>query len=360
MSRFANVLMCWLLAPFSWLYGLGIRCRNIWYDRRTASLFKADVPVISVGNISTGGTGKTPFSEYLLRFFEDQGLRPAYLSRGYGRASKGYRLVDSQATQASEFGDEALQVARKFARLPVAVCESRAEGIRRLQRDHAPDLIVLDDAFQHRKVRRDADILLFDAHRLPQQDCLLPAGRLREPKSSIRRADFLVVNKLEQPSDISNIEKQFSHWQKPMAFCQPVFDGIFDFETDTKSEWQAAKHTLGAVLFSGLGNNDYFHHQITSCGIQVLQAFAFPDHHRYTEQDLQEIMDAFRQHTKNSPKFDSLLILTTEKDRSRLRGSTLTHPWHQMPLCYIPIRLAFSQGQEALEARLLSLVDSQK
>lgn len=359
MSRFADSLMCRLLVPFSFLYGLGIRLRNYWFDRRSASLFKANVLVIAVGNISTGGTGKTPFSEYLLRFFEDQGLRPAYLSRGYGRKSQGYFLVDPHATDAAIYGDEALQVARKFVQLPVAVCERRAEGIMRLEQEHAPDLIILDDAFQHRKVRRDVDILLFDAARLPQQDCLLPAGRLREPKSSMRRAHFLVVNKIPQQTDIPEISAQFARWNKPLVFCKPEFDGIFDFSTDTKSAWQAADHRIGAVLFSGLGNNAYFRHQVESSGITVLQAFAFRDHHHYSEKDIREIVAAFQKHIENSSKFDTLLILTTEKDRSRLRGSTLTHLWHTLPLCYIPIRLAFFQGQEAFEASLLQLFNRQ-
>lgn len=359
MRGFADGLMYWFLVPFSWLYGLVIRIRNYWFDKRTASLFKATIPVISVGNISTGGTGKTPFSEYLMRYFEAQGLRPAYLSRGYGRKSKGYLRVDPTAANSQKYGDEALQVARKFARLPVAVCEQRAEGIRRLEQEHAPDLIILDDAFQHRKVRREVDILLFDAARLPQQDWLLPAGRLREPLSSIRRAQFLIINKVKSPEDIPAIEAQFARWGKPLAFCQPEFEGIFDFETDKKSNWDAAKHRLGAVLFSGLGNNDYFRQQVEESGIQVLESFAFPDHHRYSARDMEEIVRAFQKHTKNSSKFDSLLPLTTEKDRSRLQGSDLTHLWHQLPLCYVPIRLRFYRGQAALEASMQQIITSQ-
>lgn len=348
-----------LLIPFSWLYGLGIRIINFRYDRRRSKLYKASVPVIAVGNISTGGTGKTPFSEYLLRFFVEQGLRPAYLSRGYGRSSKGYLLVDPKADSSAIFGDEAHQVARKFAQLPVAVCESRAEGIARLQREEAPDLIVLDDAFQHRKVLRDADILLFDAHRLPQQDYLLPAGNLREPKSSIQRADFLVINKLEDATAIPGITAQFAKWQKPLAFSRPSLGDIIDFDTDKKSDWQAAQHKLGAVLFSGLGNNTYFQEQVANSGIRVLESFTFRDHHQYTEKDIHEIIRAFDQHTENSSKFDSIIILTTEKDRSRLRGSDFTHLWQQKPLCYIPIQVTFWQGQEPLEQKLLQIISSQ-
>ena len=348
-----------LLIPFSWLYGLVIGIRNSWYTKRRHKLYQAEIPVIAVGNISTGGTGKTPFSEYLLRFFVAQGLRPAYLSRGYGRSSKGYLLVDPQATSSSIYGDEAHQVARKFAQLPVAVCESRAEGIARLQREEAPDLIVLDDAFQHRKVLRDVDILLFDAHRLPQQDFLLPAGSLREPKSSIRRADFLVVNKLEDPTVIPEIKARFEKWQKPIAFSRPSLGDIIDFDTDKKSNWQAAQHRLGAVLFSGLGNNTYFQKQVADSGIKVLESFAFRDHHQYTEKDIREIIHAFHQHTENSSKFDSIIILTTEKDRSRLRGSDFTHLWQQKPLCYIPIQVTFWQGQEPLEQKLLQIISSQ-
>ncbi len=348
-----------LFIPFSWLYGGIIFLRNRWYDSRREKLFRADVAVISVGNISVGGTGKTPFSEYLVRFFVSQGLRPAYLSRGYGRASQGYRLVDPQSDEAAEYGDEALQVARKFADLPVAVCESRAEGIARLQAEHRPDLIILDDAFQHRKVLRDVDILLFDANRLPQRDYLLPAGSLREPLASLRRADFLVINKLAEPAEIEAIAARFARWAKPMAFCRPVFTGLVDFFSGEKIDIQAADRRLAAVIFSGLGNNAFFCRQLEAAGIEVLQFFSFSDHHTYSQKELTEIAAAYRKHVENSSNFDSLIILTTEKDASRLRGRPLPHFWQKLPFFYIPIRLAFWQGQEELEARLIQTINHQ-
>ncbi len=193
-----------LLRPLSWLYGLGVGARNLLFDTGVLTETAFDLPVICVGNLAVGGTGKTPHADYLVRLLEDAGLRVALLSRGYKRSSHGWQLAGPRSTSA-DIGDEPLQIYRRHPRAIVAVDADRRHGIRRLlAMTPRPDCIVLDDAFQHRYVRAGLNILLTDYHRLFVGDALLPAGRLREPASGRRRAQIVVVTKC--PARLSAVE----------------------------------------------------------------------------------------------------------------------------------------------------------
>jgi tetraacyldisaccharide 4'-kinase len=332
--------------------------RNARYDQGQRPIYHAPLPIVSVGNISAGGTGKTPFAEYLLRLYAGQGARVAYLSRGYGRKSKGYLRVAPEAGDAQSFGDEALQVGSKFPHLPVAVCEDRKTGIERLlQEAPKPELVVLDDAFQHRKVARNLDLLMIDANRLPDEDRLLPAGRLREPISGLSRSDFLIVNKLSDPERIPALKARLQAWQKPMAFCRPILSEIRDGTSGQLLTWQPKRHRMGAVLFSGLGNNPFFQQQVKEWGIEPVAALSFPDHHRYRRRDLAKIARTFHHHSEKSANFDSFLLLTTEKDHYRLKGNPATQMLADIPWAYLPIELAFWEGQQKLESLLLALIN---
>ena len=194
----------WLL-PLSWLYGLGVRFRNWLFDVGIKKSQAFDIPVISVGNITVGGSGKTPHVEYLVRLLKDK-ARVAVLSRGYKRKGKGFILADENTTM-EEIGDEPFQMHRKFPDVAVAVEKKRVKGIELLQENPATkdvEVIVLDDAFQHRHVKPGINILLVDYHRLFIYDKLLPAGRLREPVSGKRRADIVIVTKC--PKDLKPME----------------------------------------------------------------------------------------------------------------------------------------------------------
>ena len=186
----------WLL-PLSWAYGLGVKLRNMMFDIGILKARAFDIPVISVGNITVGGTGKTPHVEYLAQLLKGK-FRIAVLSRGYKRKSKGFIKADA-TTSMQEIGDEPFQMKQKFPKASVAVCKKRVEGIERLTHDdHNLGAIVLDDAFQHRYVKPGVNILLVDYHRLVIYDRLLPAGRLREPLSGKNRADIVIVTKCPQ------------------------------------------------------------------------------------------------------------------------------------------------------------------
>lgn len=185
----------WLL-PLSWCYGLVVRLRNHFFEVGILKSRTFDTPVISVGNITVGGTGKTPHVEYLVRLLSDQ-MKVAVLSRGYKRKSRGFVLATKEST-ANDIGDEPCQIKRKFPHVYVAVDANRCEGIERLTTDKLTkdtEAIILDDAYQHRYVKAGVNILLIDYNRLIIHDKLLPAGRLREPKSGKNRADIVIVTK---------------------------------------------------------------------------------------------------------------------------------------------------------------------
>ncbi|MEO0472706.1 MAG: tetraacyldisaccharide 4'-kinase [Bacteroidota bacterium] len=332
----------YLLLPLAGLFGLIIRFRNLAFDRGWFKRWQADIPVISVGNLTTGGTGKTPMTEWLIRHFstEHPDLKIAYLSRGYGRKTRGYLLVDAKEDTSGEVGDEALMIAAKWPKVAVAVCEKRALGIQKLREAENVDLVILDDAFQHRSVRRDLDIVMIDAQRLPTADHLLPAGRLREPLSALKRADVLIVNKMMDVSRQAEIRTKFSHFGKPVIFAQYQPDGIHAFS--------GRKGSLGkgmrVALFSGIGNPAHFRAWVEQQGVEVVFEKRFRDHHTYRPKDLQEVL---------SQKVHC--FLTTEKDAARLQGQSWFTLDQRDKLAYIPIQLQLTEGEESLKSLLRSL-----
>jgi tetraacyldisaccharide 4'-kinase len=349
-----------LLLPFSLLYGLGTHLRNLAYDRGWLARYQAPVPVISVGNLSAGGTGKTPVAEAILRYIQAHypDHRPAYLSRGYGRESEGYLPVDPQGGDSRLFGDEALQVARKFPQYPVAVCADRQVGIERLLAETQATVIVLDDAFQHRRVKRDLDLVVIDAQRPPQRDFLLPAGNLRESRRNLHRADLLLVNKLADQAAIPGFEAALAPYGKPLVFARPQATGVRGF-FDEDLQPLPALEQQPVLLLAGIGNPVFFRHQVEQLGAVVVDFLAFPDHHAYRPADLKKIQQRFFSLRKQQPE---LVILTTEKDCCRLAGQ-LSGEAAALPWFFLPIELAWLAGEaqwrEALDA-LLSTGESAK
>lgn len=317
-----------------------MRLRNWAYRRGILKTYRLAVPVISIGNISVGGTGKTPLAESLLRFFLEQGLQPAYLSRGYGRETRGYLEVDPKKGSAKMYGDEAFQVAGKFPGIKIAVCEDRVAGGKQLLAAGGIDVLILDDAFQHRRIHRDLDIVVVDAGRLPWQDWVLPAGRLREPRSQLKRADFMVINKVD-PDNLPVVPQAFQ--ALPVAYATPEF-------TQLKTDHQTA------IAFSGLGNNDFFKAQLEKAGVDLQAFFPFPDHYNLKEKDIAEIVRKFEEVSGKSGKLGPPLILTTEKDYARLQGRAEFKALTALPLQPVPIELRWIKGGEALQKRLKNTV----
>lgn len=193
------------LYPVSWIYGMGVYLRNKLFDWGYYQSKSFDVPVVCVGNLAVGGTGKTPHTEYLIKLLQQTGANVAMLSRGYKRKSKGYVLA-TEETDVKSIGDEPYQIKTKFPDIRVAVDENRCHGIEQLMKLDNPkvDVVLLDDAYQHRHVKAGLNILLTDFHRLFSDDTLLPAGRLREPEDGKNRAHIVIVTKC--PEDIKPID----------------------------------------------------------------------------------------------------------------------------------------------------------
>lgn len=305
-----------LLFPLEKLYTAITTWRRRWYERHPEKRYKAPVRIVSVGNLSMGGTGKTPMAIWLMEYYLSKGLRPAYLSRGYGRKTSGYLLVEQQQI-ATSVGDEALMVARRFPDLPVAVCESRSEGIKRLVADIQPDIIILDDAFQHLKVHRDLDLVLMDATRMPDEDYPLPGGRLRESLFVLSKADALIVNRVESEQHWNQLKVRLAPWNKPVAGTMTRATGLMNLDGTIKPLPGLAGKS--AILFSGLGNNASFRLLVTLLGVNVIHHQPFRDHHRYSSSDLSKINQLIEEHPE-------ALLLTSEKDLTRLIGIEIPSP----------------------------------
>lgn len=331
----------WLL-PLSWLYGLGVRMRNTLFDIGILKSRAFNVPVISVGNITVGGTGKTPHVEYLIRVLTKQ-FNVAVLSRGYKRKSKGFVLATADSTTL-DIGDEPYQMKQKFPDVTVAVDKSRCHGIDLLEQDDKElDVILLDDAFQHRYVKPDVNILLVDYHRLVIYDQLLPAGRLREPLKGKDRADVVIVTKCPKdlkPMRFRVVTKAMELYPYQQLFfstieyggLQPIFshEGLKDIEE---------LKTQNVLLLSGIASPEQLTHDLSPhCG--HINTLAFGDHHRFRKKDVQLINKTFE--AMEAPK----CIVTTEKDATRLQGIKGLSDDVRNSIYALPITIRFMQEQE--------------
>lgn len=272
--------------PLTGLYGAGIGLRNKLFDRGVLPALRLERPVISVGNLSAGGTGKTPFVIALGDLLKERGIRFDVLSRGYGRKTRGVRVVDPEGN-ASEFGDEPLLIARKLG-VPVIVGERRYDAGKIAEQKFQTQMHILDDGFQHRSLARDFDIVLMTAQDL--SDRLLPSGRLREPLSSLRRADSIVA-----PHDFAADHPAMQNklvWRMQRAI---VLDGV----------------PSTPVVFCGIARAQQFFAQVRAAGVAPVAEIAFRDHHAYGPRDLQRLVTMRRELGAGG-------FLTTEKDAVNL------------------------------------------
>ena len=307
----------WLI-PLSWLYGFGVGLRNKLFDWGILPVEEFDIPIISVGNLAVGGTGKTPHIEYLIELLQPK-YRVAVLSRGYKRKSRGFVLADASST-AREIGDEPYQIKRKFPGIAVAVDANRRRGIKRLK-ELQPDLdvILLDDAFQHRYVKPTVSIVLTEFNNPVFFDKLLPLGRLREPGSAVYRADMVVVTKC--PEQLKALEYRIFKnnlklfpFQKLFfsRFCYSPLHPLFPDSTVEipRLEWLTTNDTL--LVLSGIANPKPLIRHLKHFPAKV-KVKLFPDHHNFTRRDLDAIVRRF-----NELEGERKYIVTTEKDAVRL------------------------------------------
>lgn len=299
-----------ILRPFGWLYGFFTSIRNRMYDCGMCKSYRSDIPVISIGNITVGGTGKTPHTEFTASMLMRK-YRTAVLSRGYGRHTKGFILSDA-GSDSNTIGDEPLQIKHRFPDMDVAVCEDRATGIKRLTETVSPQVIILDDAFQHRKVTPSLNILLVNWHRNILDDAMLPAGRLRESALGRRRAHIIIVTKC--PDNLSATDMDAMAQRLRTSPHQQVFFTTFMYDLPylMDSPEQTLTSSSAPVLgVTGIASPDLFVSELERQGHDVT-LMDYPDHHRFTSRDIIQI----------SAKLESLgtdaVMVTTAKDAARL------------------------------------------
>ena len=332
----------WLL-PLSWLYGLGVKARNQLFELGVLKSRSFKTPVISVGNITVGGAGKTPHVEYLIRLLKDQ-HKVAVLSRGYKRKSKGFVRADKD-TPMRMIGDEPFQMKQKFPDIPVAVDRDRCHGIDELTDSNdkeAADVILLDDAFQHRYVKPGINILLVDYHRLIIYDKLMPAGRLREPKDGKSRADIVIITKC--PADLKPIDYRVITKAMNLFPYQELFFSTIDYcpliqlfgGEELPLEQLNDKHVL---LLTGIASPKQMQEDLTAMGAKI-NALSYADHHQFHKKDIRRINEVFA--SMAEPK----MIVTTEKDAVRLEDVEDLSDEVRKSIYKLPIKVSFMLDQE--------------
>ena len=344
------------LYPVSWIYGAVVVMRNKLFDWGIFRSKSFDVPVICVGNLAVGGTGKTPHTEYLIKFLCNQ-YKVAVLSRGYKRHSRGYVLATPQST-ARSIGDEPYQMARKFPAIHVAVDGDRCRGIRQLTSPQgAPDteVILLDDAFQHRYVRPGLRILLMDYHRPVECDQLLPAGRLREPASGKKRADLLIVTKCPPTLSLEECERIRQRIQllphQEVFFTTLAYGKLYPLFMDAPTQPLDVLKDKEVLLVTGIASPAPLMEEVGRHAARITPLL-FGDHHNFDGADMQQIAQQFHKLPETRR-----LILTTEKDASRLIG----HPQlceELKPYIYVlPIEVEFlHKGELVFNPKIIEYV----
>jgi tetraacyldisaccharide 4'-kinase len=330
-----------LLLPFSYLYGLAVMVRNWLYNAGMFSSHEFKLRVISVGNLDVGGAGKSPMTEYLVRMLKGE-HKLATLSRGYGRMTKGYIEATIGSTDV-EIGDEPAQFKQKFPDVMVAVCESRVDGIEKLKTAH--DVVIMDDAYQHRAVKPGLSILLFDFSRVNEPRFLLPAGNLREPYSGYKRANVIVVTKCPPTLNEAGME-QVKQRIKPKAYQQLFFTaisyGALQDMNGNKVSTVVDKDTE-VFLLTGIANPVPLVNHLNNSAKTVIH-HNYPDHHRFSLKNIAKLADEFE-----ACAAQKKLVITTEKDAQRLREQALLPIVEKLNILVSPITVNFLAGQQQFD-----------
>jgi len=328
-------------------YYLTLKIRHYLYDNGIFKSFKFDIPIISIGNISAGGTGKTPHTEYIVReLFQNK--KVAVLSRGYGRKSKGFRFVET-TDSATEAGDEPLQIKIKFPGVTVAVDGDRVRGIKTLMQmepQSRPEVIVLDDAFQHRRVVPGLSLLLVDFRYPPQEDNLLPVGRLRDLPEQMKRADAIIVTKC--PPELS--DQEIFMWRNQlmvMPHQKLLFSAIQYGEPVAIFEEGDKRYTYSnfAILLTAIANPKPLEYHLLN-RYKIIKKVHYRDHHYFTKYDASKINSLVK-------KYPKAVIFTTEKDSQRLKGLLRLSSETRKRIFSLPIEVAILNGNGEVLSKLL-------
>lgn len=329
--------------PYNWITWT----RNRMFDNGMLESRKFPVATICIGNISVGGTGKTPHTEYLIESLHDN-HKVAVLSRGYGRKSKGYVKADN-ATPMPLIGDEPFQIKNKYPEIDVAVCEKRVTGIEKLTSEvQGLDAILLDDAYQHRYVKAGMYILLIDSNRPIWQDCVLPFGRLRESPAGIRRADIVIMTKCDNitPEEQEWCRNYIKGWKDiPVFFSRMRYGNCYPLFKD--AALHKADDALNVLLVTGIAKPGPLRAEIERSGKKVTM-MQFADHHNFTTADIDNIAARF-----NAIEGNSKVIMTTEKDATRLLQRNDLAQNIRESIYVMPIKVEFLGGEEKMFNKII-------
>lgn len=324
-----------LYLPLSWLYSLAVNFRHCLFDWGILKSEQFDIPIVCIGNITVGGTGKTPMAEMLITYLK-RSHRVALLSRGYGRRTKGYREVTIDAHY-RDVGDEPLQIKRKFPDTTVVVCEKRVEGIRRIREEHSEvNLIIMDDGFQHRYVQPKINVLMVDSTRPIQSDRMLPAGSLRDNPEQLYRAHYFVVTKC--PEKMAPIDRRILRKVLVKYAYQRIYftrfesfspQPIFRNEGDVVPLKQHGK----VIALSGIGNPKPFLSTLREA-YQVVEEVTLKDHHIYRVRDMLYLEELLKRHP-------GAVIVTTEKDAVKMGRPNKIPALVRRSLYFLPIDITF-------------------
>jgi tetraacyldisaccharide 4'-kinase len=364
-------ILRYLLFPLAILYDFITKIRNLLYNNKLFVSITPPIFSICIGNLTVGGTGKTPHLEYLIRLLTKSinyvAVTPKQivtLSRGYGRKTKGFLIANPQS-HTTEIGDEPMQFFIKFGeKVTVTVGEKRVQAIEKIMAQLPNTKIILfDDAFQHRQVKAHVNILLTDYHRLFYQDFLLPTGNLRESRQGAKRATLIIVTKCPQHIDDKEKEqikqeiRRYTHPQTPILFSHirylpvvPLYNHLLGGSKPPNRlpKYGNNRESQNIILVTGLANNSYLENYLSE-KYQILTTLAFADHHDYTKKDIAQIVATYQKYENFSP-----IIITTEKDMVKLRNPTFEFLLQNLPFYYLPIEVYCSAEDEKILKSLIN------
>lgn len=326
-----------LLIPFGAIYGIIGLVRRELYKKGWCHSYSSTLPTIGIGNLTVGGTGKTPMVEYLVRLLKDE-RKVATLSRGYKRKTEGYlNSADCGIVDACTFGDEPTQLHEKFPDIQVVVCEKRTEALRRLERAaQRPDIVLLDDAYQHLQVQCHLNLLLTDFSRLYCDDFPMPAGRLREFPSAAAAADAVIVTK--SPEAMTEVEAAKIRTKLGRKPDQPCFFTTLVYDELTPVTPLAKQMTLSPstpiIVLTGIANPKPMCQEISK-QFSDIEIISYRDHHTFTTKEIESLCQ------KTAEKGDDTIIITTEKDAVRLHDARIRNLTATLPVFVLPVRVKF-------------------
>lgn len=342
-----------LLLPFSWLYGIITGIRNFLYNRGIITSVRFNFPVICVGNIAVGGTGKTPFTAYLIELL-NQNFNIALLSRGYKRKTKGFVLANSNST-AEEIGDEPKEILSKFSNIVLAVDGNRVRGVKNLLEVYPHlNIILMDDGFQHRKINPGLKIILTDQHKLFTRDFILPYGMLRESKSAYKRADIIVVTKCDEgitELDMENIIQELKPKTHQQVYFSTIqYQSIYNLNNNSITLDMNNLKAMEVIFMTGIASPESAMKYLTSTGANV-RLFQFPDHHYFSEKDYKLLVEQTK-----AIKGEKIIVITA-KDAARIIGDSRIPDALKEIIYVLPQSIKILQNKEdKLISRVLDYV----